>query len=63
MVNYRSIHLMQYFQDNFGYKRGAFPVAEKIGDMTLSLPFYPDMELEAINIVANRLEDAILQVS
>jgi len=29
----------------------------------LSLPFYPDMEPEMVNLVVERLEDAISQVS
>ncbi len=39
-VNYRAIHLLTYFRKHFGYKRGDFPVAEEIGDMTISLPFW-----------------------
>ena len=42
-VNYRAIHLRAYYMERFGYKPGMFPVAEKIGDMTISLPLYPGL--------------------
>jgi dTDP-4-amino-4,6-dideoxygalactose transaminase len=51
VVNYRPIHLMAYFIERYGYRRGDFPVAEWIGDRTVSLPFYPDMPLEDVDIV------------
>ena len=40
-VNYRAIHLLKYYRQEFGYKRGDFPIAEKIGDSTISIPLYP----------------------
>jgi len=42
-VNYRAIHLLSYFRDAFGFERGMFPNAERIGDRTISLPFYVNM--------------------
>jgi dTDP-4-amino-4,6-dideoxygalactose transaminase len=54
-VNYRAIHLLTYFSQNFGYGRGDFPAAERIGDETLSLPFYPNMPLEHVEIVTQSL--------
>jgi UDP-4-amino-4-deoxy-L-arabinose-oxoglutarate aminotransferase len=46
VVNYRAIHLLTYFREKFGLRRGQFPNAERIGDRTLSLPFYPNMPPE-----------------
>ncbi|KAA0676213.1 DegT/DnrJ/EryC1/StrS aminotransferase family protein [Roseomonas genomospecies 6] len=43
VVNYRPVHLTQYFRDAHGYREGMFPQAERIGARTLSLPFYPGM--------------------
>ena len=57
MVNYRAIHLLTYFQDRFGLKRGSFPVAERIGDSTLSLPLYPSMPTEHVDIVTRAIAD------
>lgn len=57
MVNYRAIHLLTYFRKTFGYKQGDFPNAEAFGDAVLSLPFYPGMKKEHINIVAKALTE------
>ena len=37
-VNYRAVHLLQYYARQFGYQRGDRPMAEAIGDRTISLP-------------------------
>jgi UDP-4-amino-4-deoxy-L-arabinose-oxoglutarate aminotransferase len=46
-VNYRAIHLLTYLGEALGLERGSFPVAEEIGDRTISLPMYPTLEPEA----------------
>jgi dTDP-4-amino-4,6-dideoxygalactose transaminase len=56
VVNYRPIHLMSYFVERYGYRRGDFPIAEWIGERTISLPFYPDMQLDDVNVVAEAVE-------
>lgn len=43
MVNYQPIHLTKYFRNSFGYSKGNFPIAERIGSETISLPLYPSM--------------------
>ncbi len=43
VVNYRAVHLLDYYRKHFGYAMGAYPVAEDIGDRTLSLPLYPKL--------------------
>lgn len=56
VVNYRAIHLLTYFRDSYGFQPGDFPVAESIGNATLSLPFYPGIPEEHVNIVAEALK-------
>src|SRR5206468_3608133 len=34
VVNYRAIHLLSYFRQRYGFRRGQFPWAEQIGDRT-----------------------------
>jgi dTDP-4-amino-4,6-dideoxygalactose transaminase len=63
VVNYRAVHLMQYFRDQFGYKSGDFPVAERIGDETISIPFYPGMPLDDVDVVVDALERALTRNS
>ncbi len=52
-VNYRAIHLLKYYRQEFGYKRGDFPIAEKIGDSTISLPLYPKLKNSEIGYIIN----------
>jgi UDP-4-amino-4-deoxy-L-arabinose-oxoglutarate aminotransferase len=59
VVNYRPIHLLSYFRDQLGYPRGSFPNAERIGDSTLSLPFYPSLPLESADRVAAALGEIL----
>ena len=59
VVNYRAIHLHKYFRDAGGYKEGDFPIAEELGDSTLSVPFYPTMPLEHIHAVCSALEEVL----
>ena len=59
VVNYRAIHLHKYFRDTGGYKEGDFPIAEELGDSTLSVPFYPTMPLEHIQTVCSALEEIV----
>jgi dTDP-4-amino-4,6-dideoxygalactose transaminase len=59
MVNYRAIHLLTYFRETFGYRPGDFPNAERIGDASLSLPFYPNMPREHVDAVAGSLRDIL----
>ncbi len=56
VVNYRAIHLLTYFQKEFGFKSGEFPVAEHIGNSTISLPFYPTMPEEHVTIIVDTLK-------
>jgi dTDP-4-amino-4,6-dideoxygalactose transaminase len=42
-VNYRAVHTLSYLASSLGVPRGALPVAEEIGDRTISLPLYPTL--------------------
>jgi UDP-4-amino-4-deoxy-L-arabinose-oxoglutarate aminotransferase len=50
-VNYRAVHLLSYYRERFGFARGAFPVAERIGNSTITLPLYPKMSDEDVEAV------------
>jgi dTDP-4-amino-4,6-dideoxygalactose transaminase len=56
VVNYRAVHLMQYFREHFGHALGDFPNAERMGDETISIPFYPGMPPDDVDVVAEALE-------
>jgi dTDP-4-amino-4,6-dideoxygalactose transaminase len=59
VVNYRAIHRLKYFSETLGYRDGDFPVAESIGAETISLPFYPTMPFDFLNIVGEALVNAL----
>ena len=45
------IHLQNAYRD-FGYRRGAFPVAEYLAGRILSLPMFPEITRSEIESVA-----------
>ena len=54
-VNFRAIHLLHYYRKKFGYRKGSFPIAERIGDSTISLPLYPSLKSEEQEYIAEKL--------
>jgi len=54
-VHYDPVHLEPYFREAFGYKGGEFPVAEKIGFASVSLPLYFDLSDEEQEYVISEI--------
>ncbi len=50
------IHLQPYYVEEFGYKPGDFPQAERLGRQTIALPFFNHITDEQIDYVAANLE-------
>src|SRR3990167_507916 len=48
-VHFKPLHLLSYYKKKYGYKRGTFKGAEKIGGSTISLPFYPRLTTKEIH--------------
>ncbi|WP_036255410.1 DegT/DnrJ/EryC1/StrS family aminotransferase [Methylocapsa acidiphila] len=59
VVNYRAIHLLTHFSGALGHRVGDFPIAERMGDETVSLPFYPTMPLEFVDIVSDAIANIL----
>jgi UDP-4-amino-4-deoxy-L-arabinose-oxoglutarate aminotransferase len=57
-VNYRAIHLLTYLAESLAIPRGSLPVAEEIGDRTISLPLYPTLGSEDQDRVVDAVADA-----
>ena len=55
-VNFKPIHLFEYYKKEFGYKEGMFPEAERIGASTISLPFYAKLKKEEVDYIVNVLK-------
>ena len=52
-IHYRTpVHLLPAYQD-MGYKKGDLPVSEEIAAQEISLPIYPEMTEESIEMVAS----------
>ena len=56
-VNFRPIHLLTFYRQTYGYKRGMYPMAEKIGDSTITLPLYPKLTDEEIRYVIQTVKE------
>lgn len=53
------IHLQPYMRKQFGFKEGDFPVTERVGNSTLALPFYTNMEEAEVEQVCETLKALI----
>jgi len=50
------LHLQRAYA-HLGYKKGDFPVAERLADEILSLPIYPELSEEQIEYVCQKIKD------
>jgi dTDP-4-amino-4,6-dideoxygalactose transaminase len=55
------IHLQPFYVSRYGYRRGDFPVAEKLGDQTLALPFSSVMTEDQVEEVCRVLRIAVAE--
>ena len=53
------IHLQPFYLETFGYQRGDFPVTERLGDVSLALPFSGVMTEEQVAYVCDHLRCAL----
>lgn len=53
------IHLQPFYQKMFGFKRGDFPVTEKVSERTIALPFYNNLRDEQIDYICENLKQII----
>ncbi len=58
-VNYRAVHLLRYYRSTFGYKAGAFPEAEAIGQRTISLPLYARLDDADVSYVIEAVKAVV----
>lgn len=57
-VNFRPIHLLSYYRRTFEYREGMFPIAEEIGQRTITLPLYPKLTDEQVDYVIGVVKEA-----
>lgn len=58
-VHYPALHLFTLYR-KMGYQRGDFPVAEEIGDSTITLPLFPRMQDADIDRVVSALNTVLI---
>jgi dTDP-4-amino-4,6-dideoxygalactose transaminase len=58
-VNYRAVHTLKYFRESFGLKPEYFPVANQIGQSTISLPLYPKLKDSEIRYVIQSVKKIV----
>jgi len=59
---FEAIHLEPFYVEQFGYKKGDFPVTEFVSERTIALPFYTTISEEEIDYVVKNLKEVILEV-
>ncbi len=57
-VHYPAMHLFRLFRE-MGYRAGQFPVAERIGGSTVTLPLFPAMRDEDVTRVCDALKSVL----
>lgn len=53
------IHLQPFYQKMFGFKKGDFPITEKVSEKTIALPFYNNLRDEQIDYICENLKQII----
>jgi perosamine synthetase len=53
------IHLLPPYRERFGYKGGEFPIAEKVAERSLALPFFTSMTESQVDRVCTALGEAL----
>lgn len=61
-IHYEPIHLEPYYKKTFGYKKGDFPIAERLGFSTITLPLYPKLTKEEQDYVIKKTMEAIKKI-
>ncbi|HEX7615152.1 MAG TPA: DegT/DnrJ/EryC1/StrS aminotransferase family protein [Thermoanaerobaculia bacterium] len=60
-VNYRAVHLTKFYRERFGFRRGMFPEAERIGDSTITIPLWPAMTDAQVDEVIAAVKGAVAE--
>lgn len=58
-VHFIPLHLHPYYRDQYGYRKGDFPISEDLYEREISLPIYPKMTEADVNRVAAAVIDIV----
>lgn len=54
-----AVHRLGYYKGKYSLDENAFPIASQSEDTTVTLPLFPGMQKEQIELVVNNIKDAI----
>lgn len=58
--NYFSpVHLQPFMAEQFGFKKGDFPVTESVAERTIALPFYNNLTKDEVALVCKTLKESL----
>jgi len=60
-IHYKPLHLHKFYRDKFGFKKGDFPVAEKIGASIFTLPLLPQANQKIVNYIVETTRITLLK--
>jgi len=58
-IHFNPIHLEPYYKKTFGFRAGDFPVAEKLGYSTITLPLYPSLTKKEQDFIISTVKKII----
>ncbi len=59
-IHYNAIHLEPFYRKAFGFQEGCFPVAERLGASTITLPMYPNLSNEEQDYVIQQVSQLVI---
>ncbi len=54
-VHYIPVHFQPYYQQQFGFREGDYPIAERIYRQEVSIPVYPQLESEDLDYISTTI--------
>ncbi len=58
-VHFIPLHLMPYYQRAYGYRKGAFPIAERVYEKIVSLPIYPQLKENQLEYIVRTIKEIL----
>jgi len=55
-VHFIPLHVMPFYQRRYGYKRGDFPITEKVFENIVSLPIYPQLTENQLEYIVENIK-------
>lgn len=60
-VNYRAVHTLSYYRERYGFRAEDFPHAARFGARTVTLPLWPYLPPEQVDVVVEALREILAE--